>query len=115
MRVQLPVNAPDESEPQPDFAVVEPRDFDDEHPSSAFLLVEVSDSSLRYDRATKAPLYAEMGVPEYWIVNVAAGEIEVHTDPKDGRFRQVRTLSKGESITLVTFADVTVAVSDVVR
>ena len=115
VRVQLPVNAPDDSEPQPDLAVVEAKDFDDAHPSSAFLLVEVADSSLRYDRATKAPLYAEMGVPEYWIVNVASAEIEVHLDPKDGRYRTVRTLGKGESITLAAFDDVAIAVSDVVR
>ena len=115
VRVQLPVNAPDESEPQPDFAVVEPRDFDDVHPSSAFLIVEVSDSSLRYDRATKASLYAEMGVPEYWIVNVQAAEIEVHTDPSNGRYRSVRTLGKGASIELVAFRDVTIDVADVVR
>jgi Uma2 family endonuclease len=56
-----------------------------------------------------------MGVPEYWIVNVASAEIEVHLDPKDGRYRSVRTLGKGESITLAAFADVTIAVADVVR
>ena len=73
IRVQHPLAVSETSEPKPDLAVVPgtPRDYVDRHPSSADLLVEVSDS-LEYDRTRKAGVYAGAAIPEYWIVNLSS-------------------------------------------
>ncbi len=71
VRVQLPIALDDESEPEPDLAVVSggPREYP-EHPSRPALVVEVADSSLTLDREHKGSLYARAPLPEYWIVNL---------------------------------------------
>src|SRR4051812_35433459 len=79
-------------------AVVPPGDYEQTFPEEAWLLVEVAISSLRKDRKIKAPLYAERGVPEYWIVDVDGGAVEVHTKPIEGRYESVRRHAKGETI-----------------
>jgi Uma2 family endonuclease len=76
-------------------------------------VVEVAESSLRKDQRVKARLYAESGVPEYWIVNLAEGRIEVHRDPKDGAYRARTDHGRGEAVTLLGFPDVCVRVDDV--
>lgn len=82
VRVQLPVALDKYSEPQPDFAVIRVQDLDDEeHPATALLVLEVSDSSLRYDRVRKSRAYARAGIPEYWIVNLRERQLEVQRDP----------------------------------
>jgi Uma2 family endonuclease len=88
--VQNPVRLDRHAEPQPDFAVLRPRDdlyrSRTPEPADVLLLVEVADSSLRYDRTVKLPLYAGHGVPEVWIVDLEQREIEVWRDPADGRY-----------------------------
>ena len=83
IRVQLPLALDETSEPEPDVAVVAGhfRDYRDEHPHTAVLVVEVSDSTLRFDRTAKASLYAQSGIPEYWIVNLTDRSLEVHREP----------------------------------
>lgn len=81
---QQPLYVSEESEPEPDVMVVNGTADDyDEHPTptDVLLLVEVSDSTVRFDRREKAALYAESGVTEYWIVNVQARTLEVYRDP----------------------------------
>jgi len=82
VRVQLPIALDDESEPEPDLAVVSgrPRDYTD-HPSGPVLVVEVADSSLALDREYKGSLYARARLPEYWIVNLVDRVLEVYRDP----------------------------------
>ena len=82
VRVQLPIALDDESEPEPDLAVVSggPRDYAD-HPSRPALVVEVADSSLALDREHKGSLYARARLPEYWIVNLVDRILEVHREP----------------------------------
>jgi len=84
VRVQLPVALDDDSEPEPDLSVVigDPRDGRHQHPSRPALVVEVAESSLLFDREAKGPLYARAGLPEYWIVNLVDGVLEVHRDPR---------------------------------
>ncbi len=115
VRVQLPLIAPDDSEPQPDIAVVPRADYDDAHPSEAFLIAEVADSSLAYDRNTKGPLYAAMNVPEFWIVNVRDRCIEVHGEPSNDHYAQVTTYRPGDTIALLRFPDVHFEVSSIIR
>lgn len=66
--------------PEPDVAVIpgSPRDYRDEHPGHATLVVEVADTSVRYDRSVKAALYAHAGIPKYWIVNLKSRQVEVY-------------------------------------
>jgi len=83
VRVQVPMALGPHSEPEPDVYVVpgSPRDYEDEHPRTAVLVVEVADTSLAFDRRVKASLYASAGIPEYWLLNLSARVLEVHRDP----------------------------------
>lgn len=101
VRNQAPFIVSDDSEPEPDLAVVTgvPRDYLREHPRAALLLVEVSDSTLQYDRTVKAALYADCGVPEYWIANLKEACVEVFRNPVNGRYTEIRTHYTRSSIT----------------
>lgn len=96
VRCQLPLTFLNDSEPEPDLAVVagSARDYNANHPlpENVLLVVEVSDTTLLYDRTEKAKLYAEAGIPEYWIINVASGYLEVRRDPDDGEYRSLQTI-----------------------
>lgn len=108
VRVQLPFAAGDDSQPQPDLALVAPRRWSDRHPDQAFLLVEVAESSLSYDRRVKARLYALSGVPEYWVVDVAGKQVEVFAEPVAGAYIRHRVVAKGERLAPAAFPDVVV-------
>ncbi len=110
--VQLPFAASDDSQPEPDLAVVDAHPPEDDHPGKAFLVIEVADSSLRRDRL-KARLYAAAGVPEYWIVNVADGWVDVHRSPEGNTYRQVTRVERDGVLALQAFPDVTFAVAEV--
>lgn len=102
------------SEPQPDIVLLRPRD--DFYatrfagPADILLIVEVGDSSLNYDRKTKTALYAEAGIPEYWIVDIPNDCIGVHTDPADSSYKAVREYARGDQIKTRLLPDFTVAV-----
>ncbi|MEM6757731.1 MAG: Uma2 family endonuclease [Planctomycetota bacterium] len=82
VRVQSPLQAGEDSKPEPDLAVVEGRPGGaDRHPSAAVLVVEVSLSSLDYDRHDKASIYAAAGFADYWVVDVVGRRIVVFRDP----------------------------------
>ena len=113
LRVQSAFAASDGSEPEPDLAIVPDGEYRDAHPATAFLLIEVADSSLQVDRVTKAKLYAESGVPEYWVVNVRDSIIEVHTDIVRDAYIRVSPYRAGERLRLSHFADIEILVDDV--
>jgi Uma2 family endonuclease len=115
VRVQLPLVAHDESEPEPDLAVVPPGDYRREHPSRALLVIEVAVSSLSKDRKVKGPLYASSGFGEYWIVNVVDKVIEVHRQPGPDGYAHVTLCTEGTVIHPETFPLVSIAVADVFR
>ena len=83
VRVQGPLDLSPASQPEPDIAVVRGnvRDHAHAHPTTALLVVEVSESSLAFDRGEKASLYASADIPEYWIVNLLDRRLEVYRDP----------------------------------
>jgi Uma2 family endonuclease len=113
VRPQLPFAALETSEPEPDLAVLPSGEYASEHPEQAFLLIEVAESSLAVDRGLKARLYAECGVPEYWIVNLVDRQIEAHHDPAESGYRRT-TLHRGaEAIPIAAFPDVLVRVDEV--
>jgi Uma2 family endonuclease len=112
IRGQQPFAAPDESEPEPDVAVVPPGDYLDDHPKTAWLVVEVADSSLARDRA-KAKLYAAAGVSEYWIVDLTGDAVDVHRHPSADGYRALTRHRRGEALRLVAFDDVELRLGDV--
>jgi Uma2 family endonuclease len=91
--VQNPVELDDLSEPQPDFAVLKPRDDfyrrATPRPEAVLVIIEVADSSLNYDRAVKRSLYARHGIPEFWIVNIKGGEVEVCRAPSGEEYQSI--------------------------
>lgn len=84
VRSQMPLSLGLASDPEPDLAVVPgaPWDYLDGHPSTALLVVEVSEATLAFDRCEKASLYARAGLRDYWIVNLLEGVVEVYRDPR---------------------------------
>lgn len=123
VRVQLPLVLGDESEPEPDIALVsgEIRDHLAAHPSTALLVVEVADSSLAFDRTTKASLYAAAGIPEYWIVNLLDRVLEVHREPAPmaeqpfgHHYRSVTRHSADEPIAPLAAPGAAIRISDLI-
>ena len=84
VRVQVPLDLGAHSRPKPDVSVVRgvPRDYSHRHPTTALLVVEVSDTTLAYDRRDKASLYARAAVPEYWVLNLIDGLLEIRREPR---------------------------------
>ena len=114
VRIQQPLWGHDESEPEPDVAIVPLGDYSARHPDRALLVIEVADSSLAFDRDTKAPLYAASNVSEYWIVDLAGRAVEVYRDAEGGRYSQIRRYVAGERVSVPTFVDVVIDVRELV-
>jgi Uma2 family endonuclease len=85
IRVQAPMALNDYNEPEPDIVVVPGtyRDYMPDHPSTAALVIEVSDTTLRFDLNKKAPIYARAQVPDYWVINLKDRLLHVHRDPTE--------------------------------
>jgi Uma2 family endonuclease len=81
--------------------------------ADVLLLVEVSDSTLAYDRNTKGPLYAQAGILDYWIVNLVDGQIEVYREPSPEGYTSIGIKRRGDSIQLLAFPGVAIAVTDI--
>ncbi len=113
---QCPVRLPPDSEPEPDIALLEPRDdlYAFAHPSArdVLLLVEVADSSLDLDRTLKLPLYAAAGIPETWLIDLTSNAIEAYTQPRDGAYSNVRSLRSNDAIAPFAFPDLALRVAD---
>lgn len=102
--VQSPVRISTNDRPEPDVALLRPRpDLSPGSPPQAadvLLVIEISDSSVAYDRKVKRQLYAEAGIPEYWIVNLQEQIIELYSNPSEGDYRQVTRAKRGETLSL---------------
>jgi Uma2 family endonuclease len=83
VQTQAPLRFGERSEPEPDVAVVKGRmeDYPTEHPTTADLIVEVSDKTLYYDRKQKASLYAKAGIADYWVLNLKKNQLEIFRRP----------------------------------
>ncbi len=115
--VQNPVILKNYSEPQPDLMILrhEPHFYSEKHPTpeDVLLLIEVSDSTLTYDRTIKKPLYARYGIIEYWIVNLKNDCIEVYLNPQAQDYTLIHIMRHGRVITPSKLPHISVAVSDV--
>ena len=100
----------------PDLALIKPRG---EHyryavptPEDVLLVVEVSHSTLRFDRTRKLALYAGARIPAYWILNIADNVLEAHSDPVGDEYATRRIYRPGDTITLANLPEITIEVND---
>ena len=115
VRPQLPFAASDWSEPEPDLAVVRHDPELREHPQQVLLLIEVAESSLRKDRYLKRDIYAEAGVPEYWLVDLTTMTVEVYAAPSDGAYAKVERLRDGDVLRPALLPGVAISVAELPR
>jgi Uma2 family endonuclease len=115
--VQNPIILNNLSEPQPDIALLKPRaDFYESghpQPQDIFLLIEVADSSLEYDRDVKIPLYASSGITEVWLVDIYEQAIIVYCYPSENGYSDIQKLSRGEKMSIQAFPEVNLVVDDI--
>ena len=113
---QNPLQLTEWTEPQPDLVVLKPRaDFyagKQWVPEDVFFVVEVSDSTLQYDRKVKVPRFAAAGIPEVWIEDLQHDHLLVHRDPSGEGYSTILELSPGDSVSPLAFPDVTFRVDD---
>lgn len=121
VRIQAPVALDAESEPEPDLAVVpgRPADYRAVHPARPILVVEVAHTSLDFDRRHKGSLYARAGLPDFWIVNLVGGVLEVYRDPVPDAatpygwaYRNVATLAAPARVAPLALPSSVVSVAD---
>jgi len=120
VRAQAPLHLKDASEPEPDVAVVKGnRSEIKQHPKSAVLIVEVSDTTLLFDQIVKSSLYAREKIRDFWIVNLIDGQLEVYRNPvidqsrKFGyRYAQVVTLTSRQSVAPLALPGTSIRVAD---
>ena len=121
VRAQAPLALSDNSLPEPDIAVVEGnwRQWTQQHPQTALLVIEVSDSTLDTDRSVKASLYARAGIADYWIINVQDRVLEVHREPAPMTgealgfgYRSVQRFTAEQSIAPLTAPQNLISIAD---
>ena len=117
MRVQGSIRLNNMSAPQPDIAILRRRRLGDArpyYPEDIFVVIEVANTSLRYDSGPKLARYAAAGIVEVWVVNLRDGTVTVYTGLSDSAYTSIRTYQPGESISPQAFPDVSLAVADFV-
>lgn len=104
VRPQNPVYLDESNEPEPDIALLKPRQqpYREAHPrpEDVLLIIEVADSSLEYDRDVKLPLYAKHAIPEVWLIDVVANRLEIYRQPQQGDYRVHLKPMRDETVTL---------------
>lgn len=98
LRVQLPLEVPPDSEPEPDLALVEEPTAPGRHPRTAALVIEVAISSQAVDRNVKGGLYARAGIPVYWLIDVPAKTVEVRSEPGEQGYAKVEVRGIGGTV-----------------
>ena len=114
---QVPLHLSDLSEPIPDLALVraESASYKDGHPRAAdtYLIIEVSDSSLRYDLQVKALLYARHAIPEYWIIDLPGRQVRFLRSPDSGQYTDVTSTAAPGVVSLLALPNVHVDLAHV--
>jgi Uma2 family endonuclease len=112
--IQNPVELGPRSEPEPDVALLRWRAdyYADSHPQPAdvYLVIEVADSTVEYDRQVKAPLYARSGIVEYWLIDISAETIEIYRQPTPDGYQQIEIGRRGMAIGVTALPDLTFTV-----
>lgn len=117
VRQAKPITLPNQSEPEPDVSVVQPlgREYLSHHPypENIFWVIEYSDSSLKKDLDIKTQVYAEVNIPEYWIVNLKTKAVIVFRDPQSGQYASRRDYTSGNIISLA-FPNISISVEAII-
>ncbi len=115
--IQNPVVIGELSEPEPDATILKFReDFYASGKATAedvLLLIEVSDSSVKYDRDVKIPIYAEAEVSEVWLINLPRQMIEVYSKPEKGKYKNVEKIKKNQTIAPKFIPELKIKVTDI--
>jgi Uma2 family endonuclease len=113
---QDPITLTNNSEPEPDIVIARLRsdDYVNSHPSpdDIILLIEVADSTIKFDRDTKAQLYAAAGISEYWIVNLIDDRLEIYRQPEGNIYTGVQIITPPRSINLPEFPEILLNIDD---
>ncbi len=120
IRMQLPLDLGINSEPEPDVSVVPGRREDyHAHPTEALLVIEVSDTTIAYDRREKASLYARGGISDYWVLDVVRRQLHVYRDPAPDAtaahafsYRSITTLQGAQTVNPLAAPQVTIVVNE---
>ncbi len=117
VRVQNPVVLAEYSEPQPDIAVVKDKNYANAHPGGedVLLIVEVSDTTLAYDRDVKLTIYARHAIPEVWLLDVNAGELTIYREPVDGQYRLIRKPTNAEAVSPLLMPKVDLSLAQMIH
>ena len=114
---QNPIELDDTSEPQPDLTLLQPRpDFYESghpQPEDIFLIVEVADTTAKFDRGVKIPLYAKDNIAEVWLVDINQQCIEVYRQPSPTGYKNVQTFPLGQTLSIQAFPDIEITVDQV--
>lgn len=117
VRVQSPIRLSAHSEPEPDLALLTPREdfYTEGHPGpeDTLLVIEVAETSAEFDRQVKLPLYAQAGIPEVWLIDLAEGHVEVHRTPSTSGSDEVQTLSSNETLSPQALPELTISVDKI--
>jgi Uma2 family endonuclease len=111
-----PIALDDNSEPEPDITlvIIDPLDYATHHPtpSEIYLIIEVADSSLTYDREVKAKIYARSGIADYWVLNVNDRQLHVFREPAENGYQSELILGENGSISPLHFPAVNIAIPE---
>lgn len=117
LRHAKPITLPNQSEPEPDLAIVQPlgRDYLSHHPypENIFWVIEYANTSLEKDSTLKYHIYAEAGIPEYWLVNLRTRELVVYRNPRGRDYGSKETLKDG-TISPLAFLDLKIPVETII-
>ena len=114
--IHNPLRLDNRSEPRPDVVLLRADAPRDQHPSpeDARLVIEVAGRSVRLDRYVKGPLYAQAGIPEYWIVDLNGERIEVYREPSTDGYRSIHLYGRGERLSPAFAPDIVVEVDAII-
>lgn len=115
--IKDPIRLDEYNEPIPDIALLNRRDdfYRRKAPMAedVLLLIEVSDTTLEYDRNRKIPLYAQAGIPEVWIVNLQNSTVELHYEPRDSSFAIVKVFRRGDILTSQSLPELALKIEEI--
>jgi Uma2 family endonuclease len=119
LRLQDPIALDNYSEPEPDVAIVkpDPLDYEEHHPTVAdvFLIIEVADSSLKFDCEVKAIAYAKSGISDYWVLDVVGRKLHVFRLPTAEGYQSETILLEGVTVFPIAFPDCEIRVEEMLR
>ena len=119
IRVQLPIHLDDFSEPEPDLALVkyDPFDYDDRHPRAdeVYLIIEIADSTLKTDLTLKKQVYAQAGIKDYWVLDLAQSQLHVFRQPTGSGYQSAKILPPSETVRPLCLPTLSLKVATLLR